>query len=190
MGLWGPFTCWKSQSVIPHLEIKCNCGWLKHTLCGYVHSVHFPWLPSYSFKAGKTDMPVTALWYQEMINVFAAQPRKLAQYWWPLSLASGAIGTMPSLVQPLRVWLQRTEWCVWDYQWMWCRLPKMQYNLQFHSGFPWLRIINHQLIIETLLRWLLPSSVSVLLTVLTLCSRICVSNLILSCGVWTEVQNP
>lgn len=52
---------------------------------------------------------MTALWYREMINVFVAQPRKLPQYWRALPLASGALGTMPSLVQPLKVWhLRRT----------------------------------------------------------------------------------
>lgn len=72
-----------------------------------------------------TDIPVTALWYREMINVFAAQPRKLLQYCWALSLASGAVGTLPSLVQPLKVWLlSGTKWWVWDHQSVWCRLSK------------------------------------------------------------------
>lgn len=73
-----------------------------------------------------------------MINVFAAQPRKLPQYWWALSLASGATGTKPSLDQPLKVWLLRgTEWWVWECQWMWCRLSKLhRSNLWFHAEFP------------------------------------------------------
>lgn len=73
-----------------------------------------------------------------MINVFAAQPRKLPQYWWALSLARGAVGSVPSQDQHLKVWLLRgTEWWVWEHPCMWCRLSKLhRSSLWFHAELP------------------------------------------------------
>lgn len=124
---------------------------------------------------------MTALWYREMINVFATQPRKLPQYWWALSLARGAVGTMPSLVQPLNIWLLRgTEWWVWDCQQMWRRLSKMHRgNLWFHTEFPSL-LWERSFWSMALLTGCVFSHRELILGYRV--SINCVSNLLLSCG--------
>ncbi len=81
--------------------------------------------------------PRTALWYRQMINVFATQPRKLPQYWWALSLAGGAVGTVASLLQPLIIWLLRaTEWWAGIVSERGADYQRRGANLWFHTEFP------------------------------------------------------
>lgn len=64
------------------MEIKRRCGWHGCSLCGRGHDVKL--CPSSILLLhGRQDWyPVTGLWYGEVINAFAAPPRKLPQYRW------------------------------------------------------------------------------------------------------------
>lgn len=64
------------------MEIKRRCGLHGCSLCGRGHDVKL--CPSSILLLhGRQDWyPVTGLWYGEVINAFAAPPRKLPQYRW------------------------------------------------------------------------------------------------------------
>lgn len=167
--------------MVPCLEIKCHCGWHSCTLCGYGHDVNSDCPPSLYFHSWQDWYPMAALWYREN----------------DLCICSTAQKTSSILVSTVAgKWSCRhNAQSGPDSQGL---APKTDRVMGLGSPVNVVQIIKDKWVQSVISHWERSRwSITVLTSlifnhgVLILwCIKVRVSNLLLSCGVLTEVQKP